>query len=256
MHATVTVNGSLTLIAVRNQQCKHIFFDDCGQLPVVKHTRLSVNNCNTWVRRSATAAASPLLASKNLESEMSDSRKTLIAASMSLLLLGTAADAATLAGIKGQVMVNTGGGYQAVSGSLSLNPGDLVMAGPGGGATLSFEDGCVASVLPGAVVAIGQQSPCVTQVQAQSQEPTGPGSQGGGGGQPGGGQPGGGGGMGGVGGAGGGLGGGLGGLGGFGGGLGGFGAIVPAGLAIGAGVIGGTLGIISSLDNKNQPASP
>ena len=178
---------------------------------------------------------------------MSDLRKITIAASVSLLMLGTAADAAMLAGIQGRVLVNSGGGYQAVSGSLELKPGDLVMAGPGGGASLSFEDGCVTAVGPGAVVAISQHSPCVTQVQAQEQQQQQPGGGQGGTGGTGGNS---------VGSQGGGMGGGPGGLG---GGLGGFGGFGPAALTFGAAVVGGTLGIVAAVNNNgntSKPASP
>ncbi len=188
---------------------------------------------------------------------MFDLRKITIAASVSMLVLGTAADAATLADIQGRVLVNSGSGYQAVSGSLELKPGDLVMAGLGGGATLSFEDGCVSAVGPGAVVAISQHSPCVTQVQAQQQQGSGMGGSGGGGGNT---TPTG------VSNAGGSLASGANGSGPAVGaynpsGVAGFAAgplaamptLAPVGLALGIGIAGGIMGITTAINNADKP---
>ena len=79
--------------------------------------------------------------------------------------------AATLGSVQGVVMVNRGNGYQTVQGTVQLNPGDVVVVNPGGSAQLSYADGCSVQVQVGAVVTVGEQSPCATQTTG----PQGPG---------------------------------------------------------------------------------
>jgi hypothetical protein len=54
---------------------------------------------------------------------------------------------------------------------VQLNPGDVVVVNPGGSAQLSYADGCNVQVQVGAVVTVGEQSPCATQTTG----PQGPG---------------------------------------------------------------------------------
>lgn len=79
------------------------------------------------------------------------------------IALAAPALAATLGSVKGSVMVNRGGGYQAVYGPTQLKVGDIVVVNPGGSAQLTYPDGCSVQVQMGAVVTIGEQSPCATQ---------------------------------------------------------------------------------------------
>lgn len=81
------------------------------------------------------------------------------------------AHAATLASIQGEVLVNQGGGYRFVSGTLELKPGDMVIANTGGAAQLSYGDGCTVVVEAGAVVTVAEQPPCLT---TQATTPTTP----------------------------------------------------------------------------------
>jgi hypothetical protein len=52
-------------------------------------------------------------------------------------------------------------GYETVRGATNLNPGDTVMVQAGGSAQIVYPDGCVVPVEVGAVVAVGEASPCV-----------------------------------------------------------------------------------------------
>jgi hypothetical protein len=49
----------------------------------------------------------------------------------------------------------------------SANVGDSIMVGPGGSATVVYDDGCKVNVQPGAVTAIAPLSPCATGSNAQ-----------------------------------------------------------------------------------------
>lgn len=91
-------------------------------------------------------------------------------------LVGTAAKAATLEAIQGQVMVNKGNGYRFVSGTVELNPGDMVIANSGGGAQLIYGDGCNVPVQAGAAVTVGDQSPCAAQGGSNGGPALGPGT--------------------------------------------------------------------------------
>jgi hypothetical protein len=68
--------------------------------------------------------------------------------------------AATVNSTGGQVLINRGDGYKQVAGSTQGNPGDTVVANPGGSGTIVYPDGCVVDVMPGTVVTIAAQSPC------------------------------------------------------------------------------------------------
>ena len=71
-----------------------------------------------------------------------------------------AAEAATLEGLQGVVLVDRGGGFSIVDGPAQLQPGDYVIANPGGSAQIVYADGCRIPVKPGDVGATLQQSPC------------------------------------------------------------------------------------------------
>jgi len=82
------------------------------------------------------------------------------AASTVLPLMCAATQAAMLQEIKGAVLVDRGGGYDIIDGPTQLNPGDSVIANPGGGAKVIYPDGCTVPVRPGAVIAAQKTSPC------------------------------------------------------------------------------------------------
>ena len=81
-------------------------------------------------------------------------------------LTSSGAGATTLEGIQGVVLVDHGSGYSVVNGPKQLNPGDSVIANPGGSAKVVYGDGCSVPVQPGSVVAVASQSPCSIETGA------------------------------------------------------------------------------------------
>lgn len=83
-------------------------------------------------------------------------------------------EAATLVDIKGDVLVNTGGGFVAARGPTMVAPGHQVFIRPGGAAHIVFDDGCKVPVAHERVVQIGASSPCTPGAEQQRQAaPTG-----------------------------------------------------------------------------------
>jgi hypothetical protein len=70
----------------------------------------------------------------------------------------------------GDLSINQGQGFKPVTGSATANVGDTVMVGPGGSATVVYEDGCKFNVKPGAVTAIAPLSPCASGSNAQNHD--------------------------------------------------------------------------------------
>ena len=87
--------------------------------------------------------------------------KRLLALSCAACIVASGVEAATLGAIQGNVLVNRGGGYKTVKGATNLTPGDTVMAQAGGSAQIVYPDGCVVPVEVGAVVTVGEASPCL-----------------------------------------------------------------------------------------------
>jgi hypothetical protein len=87
------------------------------------------------------------------------------------MLLCSAASAATVDSLKGRVLLNRGDGFQVLAAPTSANPGDTVMASPGGNAKIRYADGCVIDVHPGAVVSVGEKSPCTAPYLAGLEGP-------------------------------------------------------------------------------------
>ena len=77
----------------------------------------------------------------------------------------------------GNLTINQGQGFKPVTAAVSANVGDSVMVGPGGSATVVYEDGCKVDVRPGAVITVAPLSPCAAGSNAQSPNCP-PGSQG------------------------------------------------------------------------------
>ncbi|HEX9881316.1 MAG TPA: hypothetical protein VGA65_02300 [Hyphomicrobium sp.] len=85
----------------------------------------------------------------------------LVAAAAVLLSgLGTSLQAATLENIQAEVLIDRGGGFDITAGPTLLNPGDTVIANPGGGAVIVYNSECKVPVKPGAAVAVHKDSPC------------------------------------------------------------------------------------------------
>lgn len=68
----------------------------------------------------------------------------------------------------GDLTVNEGHGFKPVASRTAANVGDSVMVGPGGSATITYEDGCKVDVRPGAVMTIAPLSPCASGSNAQN----------------------------------------------------------------------------------------
>ena len=85
----------------------------------------------------------------------------LLALSCAACMIASGVEAATLRAIEGNVLVNHGGGYETVRGATNLTLGDTVTVQAGGSAQIVYPDGCVVPVEVGAVVAVGEASPCV-----------------------------------------------------------------------------------------------
>jgi hypothetical protein len=86
------------------------------------------------------------------------------------ILLCSAASAATVESIKGRILLNRGDGFQVLAAPTTANPGDTVMASPGGDAKLRYSDGCVIDIRPGAILSVGTKSPCTAPYLAGLEE--------------------------------------------------------------------------------------
>ena len=77
------------------------------------------------------------------------------------MLVGVAAEAATLDNVEPEVQVNRQGkGYVAVSYAGDLQVGDTVFASPGGRGEIIYDDGCRVVVEEGHVYEIEEPPPC------------------------------------------------------------------------------------------------
>lgn len=98
-------------------------------------------------------------------------RKLLIALGFGCsLLAATAAPAATIQPVQGQVSINQGQGFQPANGVTEAKEGDSLIVSPGGSATVSYADGCKVGLQPGAVMVIAALSPCASGSYAQEQD--------------------------------------------------------------------------------------
>jgi hypothetical protein len=70
--------------------------------------------------------------------------------------------AATIEPGYGDLTINQGQGFNPVTSRTNANVGDSVMVGPGGTATVVYDDGCKVRVQPGAVATIAPLSPCAS----------------------------------------------------------------------------------------------
>jgi hypothetical protein len=78
------------------------------------------------------------------------------------LLFASAAGAATVEPVQGNLSLNQGQGFQPVNARINANVGDTVVVGPGGAAAVTYSDGCKVQVQPGAVTTIAPLSPCAS----------------------------------------------------------------------------------------------
>jgi hypothetical protein len=82
-------------------------------------------------------------------------------------LVGSSCLAATVQPLQGTLSINQGQGFAPVNGRADASVGDSVMVGPGGYATLVYDDGCKVDIQPGAVATVAPLSPCASGSYAQ-----------------------------------------------------------------------------------------
>jgi hypothetical protein len=79
---------------------------------------------------------------------------------LSVVAFSAAASAATVQVKSGEVFIDRGSGYKSVPGSAAAKAGDVVMVLAGGSGEVVYDDGCRQAVDVGAVVTVGETSPC------------------------------------------------------------------------------------------------
>jgi hypothetical protein len=79
---------------------------------------------------------------------------------LAVVAFSAAASAATVQVKSGEVFIDRGAGYKPVPGSAAAKAGDIVMVLAGGSGEIVYEDGCRQPVDVGAVVSVGETSPC------------------------------------------------------------------------------------------------
>src|ERR1700758_5324056 len=84
------------------------------------------------------------------------------------VLVATPSWAAVVEPGYGDLTINQGQGFKPVASGTNANVGDAVMVGPGGSATVVYDDGCKINVRPGAVTTIAPLSPCASGSNAQN----------------------------------------------------------------------------------------
>ena len=79
-----------------------------------------------------------------------------------VLLSAGAAHAATLTPLQGQVLLNTGGGYKAITQPVEVKPGDSILVNPDGLAQLAYDNCATYEIKPGDVVYVAEKDtvPC------------------------------------------------------------------------------------------------
>jgi hypothetical protein len=77
-----------------------------------------------------------------------------------LLFAGSSVHAAMLSDVQGEVLVNSGSGFHAVSGPTTLGLGSTIMVKAGGAAQIAYGDGCIMPATAGGMTLIGATSPC------------------------------------------------------------------------------------------------
>lgn len=75
-------------------------------------------------------------------------------------ILATPALGASVQSIQGEISINRGDGFRAVTAPIQTRAGDLVRASRDSHAKVVYEDGCVVEVRPGRVVRVSAISPC------------------------------------------------------------------------------------------------
>ena len=79
---------------------------------------------------------------------------------LSGLILATPALGASVQSIQGEISINRGDGFRAVTAPIQTRAGDLVRAQRSSYAKVVYDDGCVVEVKPSRVVRVSAISPC------------------------------------------------------------------------------------------------
>jgi hypothetical protein len=89
--------------------------------------------------------------------------------------MSTACFATTVEPVSGDLQLNRPGhGFQKVSETTVVEPGDLLMVSPNGTANVFYPDGCKFVLQPGSVLTVAKLSPCAAKSFAQGQAQEGP----------------------------------------------------------------------------------
>ena len=84
------------------------------------------------------------------------------------LWLSTTCFATTVEPVSGVLQLNRPGqGFEKVTATTAVNPGDLLMVSPDGTANVLFPDGCKFVLQPGSVLTVSAISPCASKSFAQ-----------------------------------------------------------------------------------------
>ena len=85
------------------------------------------------------------------------------------IFMSTACFATTVEPVSGDLQINRPGhGFQKVSETTVVAPGDLLMVSPNGTANVFFPDGCKFVLQPGSVLTVAAISPCAAKSFAQA----------------------------------------------------------------------------------------
>jgi hypothetical protein len=84
----------------------------------------------------------------------------IVLATVVATLTATAAQAALLTGVEGQVSVNRGNGFERVTAPTDVKPGDRVMVGPAGNAKIVYNEACTARIQASTVIVVAKTVPC------------------------------------------------------------------------------------------------
>lgn len=97
-------------------------------------------------------------------------RRTGLVSFCCVLLASSSSWAAAVDPVRPTASINQGQGFQIFFSRVQGNPGDSVMVGPGGLATITYDDGCKVEVNPGRVETIQNPSPCSSGAFAQTDD--------------------------------------------------------------------------------------
>ncbi|WP_139251537.1 hypothetical protein [Kaistia soli] len=85
--------------------------------------------------------------------------------------LVSAASAATLSGVSGPVLVDSGKGFVKISANAEVAPGSRVMISKGGQAVLAYADGCSKTLGANTITTVAGSGACNAPAQVAGQAP-------------------------------------------------------------------------------------